>query len=90
MNYINSGINIDTFDYCGRNAIFYCNQVDAVKAMIAAGIELNSIDNNGKSVLDLSATNGVRPYDVIANALMRYVDKIDGNTVLIIHVSYHF
>lgn len=177
---IKAGIDINTLDEYGKNALFFCNHVDAVKAMIESGIELNHIDNhgnnalfcntnpnilellihsginiqhkndkgqsclhmqrynikcaeilinagadihsidnegqtvlfnhcskknfdywidkgcdinhinyNGKSVLDLSATNGVWLYDVIANALMRYVDKIDGNTVLIRHVSYH-
>lgn len=51
LNCINSGININAVDYCGRNALFYCDQLDAVKAMIEAGIELNRIDNNGNNAL---------------------------------------
>ncbi|MCU6676583.1 MULTISPECIES: ankyrin repeat domain-containing protein [Enterobacteriaceae] len=51
MNCINSGININAVDYCGRNALFYCDQLDAVKAMIEAGIELNHIDSYGNNAL---------------------------------------
>ncbi|ECA5251284.1 ankyrin repeat domain-containing protein [Salmonella enterica subsp. enterica serovar Lomalinda] len=51
LNCINSGININTVDYCGRNALFYCNQLDAVKAMIEEGIELNHIDSYGNNAL---------------------------------------
>ncbi|MBA0059256.1 hypothetical protein [Klebsiella pneumoniae] len=51
MNCINSGININAFDYCGRNALFYCDQLDAAKALIEAGIELNHIDNYGNNAL---------------------------------------
>ncbi len=51
MNCINSRININAFDYCGRNALFYCDQLDAVKAMIEAGIELNLTNSNGNNAL---------------------------------------
>ncbi|EEU9070496.1 ankyrin repeat domain-containing protein [Salmonella enterica] len=51
LNCINSGININTVDYCGRNALFYCNQLEAVKAMIEEGIELNHIDSYGNNAL---------------------------------------
>jgi len=51
LNCINSGININVVDYCGRNALFYCDQLDAVKAMIEEGIELNHIDSYGNNAL---------------------------------------
>lgn len=68
LNCIKTGIDINVSDKCGRNALFFCNNVDAVKAMIEAGIDLNLTDfigynalfcNSSPQVLELLIQSGV-------------------------------
>ncbi|MCX8980899.1 ankyrin repeat domain-containing protein [Citrobacter portucalensis] len=86
---VNAGADIHSIDNEGQTVLFNQCSKKNFDFSIDKGCDINHIDYNGKSVLNLSATNGVLTYDVIANALMQYIDKIDGNTVLIRHVSYH-
>lgn len=48
---IKGGIDINTLSKDGKNALFFCHHVDAIKAMIEAGIEVNHTDYNGNNVL---------------------------------------
>jgi len=48
---IQAGVNINSVDSNGRNALFYCDFIEAVTAMIESGININQTDNHGNNAL---------------------------------------
>ncbi len=51
LNCIKAGIDINALNECGRNALFFCRHMDAVKAMTEAGIKVNHTDYDGNNAL---------------------------------------
>lgn len=75
---INSGINVNNVDKCGRTILFYVKNHSIFDLMVQAGCDINHRDNQGHGIFEICYSLG----DFKAKMLIRHISMKDSSPVI--------